>query len=130
MRQIYYVILFSILTLQGDAQHPITADILLADFPVFLDERHAYLQPVIVGSWNSYQLDSLERSQERLLKDEEQHYVDYRFSREYVSRLTHLKGDSLEQFIIRYRPSYDSCRHAANVDILVYISESLKSMGR
>jgi hypothetical protein len=75
----------------------------------------------------SYTDRDLGNLKKRLLKEEEQHYVDFRFSRDYVSRLTHLQGDSLQQFMIRYRPSYDFCRKAANVDILVYISDSFKA---
>ena len=62
----------------------------------------------------------------RLEKEEEDYYVDSRYNKDYVSKMTHLKGDSLLQFMRRYRPSYDYCRKAANVDILVYISDSYK----
>ena len=62
----------------------------------------------------------------RIVREEQQHYVNFRFSAEYVSHLTHLEGDSLQQFMGRYRPTYDFCRKAANVDILVYISDSFK----
>ncbi|MDO6429043.1 carboxypeptidase-like regulatory domain-containing protein [Flavitalea sp. BT771] len=62
----------------------------------------------------------------RIIREEEQHYVDFRFSADYISRLTHLQGDSLKQFAARYRPSYDFCRKATNLDILVYINDSFK----
>jgi len=62
----------------------------------------------------------------RILREEQQHYVNFRFSADYISRLTHLEGDLLKQFMVRYRPTYDFCRKAANVDILVYINDSFK----
>ena len=62
----------------------------------------------------------------RIIKEEEKHYVDFRFSPEYISHLTHLQGDSLAQFLSRYRPSYDFCRKAVGVDMLVYVSDSYK----
>ena len=62
----------------------------------------------------------------RILREEEQHYVNFRFSADYISRLTHLEGDLLKQFMVRYRPTYDFCRKAANIDILVYINDSFK----
>jgi len=62
----------------------------------------------------------------RILKEEDKHYVDFRFSPEYVSHLTRLQGDSLKQFMVRFRPTYEYCRKAANVDMLVYISDSFK----
>ena len=62
----------------------------------------------------------------RIIKEEEKHYVDFRFSPEYISHLTHLQGASLAQFMSRYRPSYDFCRKAAGIDMLVYINDSFK----
>jgi hypothetical protein len=67
-----------------------------------------------------------ERLKKRLLREEEDFYVDSRFSREYVMRLTHLQGDSLQRFMMEYRPTYEFCRKAAQVDILVYINDSYK----
>ena len=62
----------------------------------------------------------------RIVREEEEYYIDFRYSRDYVSRLTHLKGDSLQAFMEHYRPTYDYCRKAANVDILVFINDSYK----
>lgn len=67
-----------------------------------------------------------EKLKKRLMREEEEHYIDFRYSREYVSRLTKLKGDSLQQFMMHYRPTYDYCRKAASVDILVYVNDSFK----
>ncbi|GGA91372.1 hypothetical protein GCM10011511_13390 [Puia dinghuensis] len=64
--------------------------------------------------------------EKRLEKEEQDYYVDFRYNKDYVSKITKLKGDSLTEFMRRYRPSYDYCRRAANVDILVYISDSYK----
>ena len=76
------------------------------------------------GSSNDYR--QIKQWKKRISHEEEQHYVDFRFSRDYVSHLTRLQGDSLQQFMERYRPSYDYCRKAATVDILVFISDSYK----
>ena len=62
----------------------------------------------------------------RLEKEEEEFYVDSRYNKDYVTKITRLKGDSLADFMRRYRPSYDYCRKAATVDILVYINDSYK----
>ncbi|MEO5683595.1 MAG: hypothetical protein ABIQ88_13180 [Chitinophagaceae bacterium] len=56
---------------------------------------------------------------------EEQDFVDYAFSRRYVGNLTNLHGDSLLQFMLRYRPSYLFCRNASSEDMLQYINEKL-----
>ena len=55
-------------------------------------------------------------------KQEEASYVDYKFSRATVSHLTGLTGDSLQQFMIRNRPSYKFCRKANHEDMLRYIN--------
>jgi hypothetical protein len=59
-------------------------------------------------------------------KQEEAAYVDYRFSKVNVSRLTGLKGDSLQQFMLRYRPTYKFCRSANHEDMLRYVNEKFK----
>src|SRR5882757_2903896 len=61
-----------------------------------------------------------------ILREEQQYYVNFRFSADYISHHTHLEGDSLKQFMVRYRPTYDFCRKAANIDILVYINNNFK----
>jgi hypothetical protein len=40
--------------------------------------------------------------------------------------VTGLKGDSLQLFMVTYRPTYKFCRSATNEDILLYINEKLK----
>ncbi len=67
-----------------------------------------------------------ERLLKRLQKEEQDFYVDSRYNRDYVAKYTHLKGDSLKDFMKKYRPSYDYCRKAATVDILVYINDCFK----
>ena len=148
----------------------VTASMLTADFPVYLDVRAQTLKAVRVGAFSNYQLDSMDRKKEyawvydhdntprvdpnrkgdgvgvtlnifrnagskekqreklekRLAKEEEEYYIDYRYNKDNVAKYTHLTGDSLKQFMQKYRPSYEYCRRAANVDILVYINDSYK----
>ncbi|MDR3715156.1 MAG: hypothetical protein P4L51_20270 [Puia sp.] len=61
----------------------------------------------------------------RLAKEEQDYYVDSRFSPVRVAQLTHLTGDSLQEFLNRYRPSYSFCRGASNQDMLFYINDML-----
>jgi hypothetical protein len=67
-----------------------------------------------------------EKLEKRLGKEEEDFYIDSRYNKDYVTKITHLRGDSLQVFMQKYRPSYDYCRKAANVDMLVYINDSYK----
>jgi len=66
------------------------------------------------------------RLRRRLKEEEIDYYIDSKFPRAYVARVTGLKGDSLQTFMIRYRPTYKFCRKASNEDMLFYINDSLK----
>lgn len=66
------------------------------------------------------------RLEKRLQKEEQEYYVDFRYNKDYVAKITRLRGDSLKNFMKKYRPSYDYCRKAATVDILVYINDCYK----
>lgn len=59
--------------------------------------------------------------QERLLEEERNKYIDYRFNRGLVRRLTGLEGEALERFMIRYRPTYDFILLATEYDFQLYI---------
>jgi hypothetical protein len=62
----------------------------------------------------------------RLLKQEEESYVDRSFPVEWISRLTGLRGDSLSRFMTLYRPSYKFCRKNNRDGMLLYINDKLK----
>lgn len=68
----------------------------------------------------------IEKLRKRLVTEEEDFYIDSRFTREYVTRLTHLQGDALDQFMVKYRPAYKWCRMATNTDMLLWINDSFK----
>ena len=66
------------------------------------------------------------RLKKRLDQEEEEFFIDFRFSKEYVTRLTHFKGDTLQLFMKQYRPSYDFCRDASSQDMLLYVNDNMK----
>jgi hypothetical protein len=49
----------------------------------------------------------LKAFQLRLEAEEQEKYINYRFNKKQVKRLTHLEGTQLDLFMIRYRPSYE-----------------------
>jgi len=59
------------------------------------------------------------------MAEDEEEYIDARFPRGRVAVLTKLTGDSLHQFMLRYRPSYKFCRSADNQAMLLYINDRL-----
>lgn len=64
--------------------------------------------------------------QRRLVEEEQDKYVDHRFNRSLVLKVTHLQGDTLDSFMARYRPSYDFCQRATDYDLMDYIKLAFK----
>lgn len=59
--------------------------------------------------------------QQRLVEEEHDKYVDHRFNRSIVLRITRLGGDELDSFMVKYRPSYEFCVRATDYDLFDYI---------
>ena len=45
--------------------------------------------------------------QNRLLEQEQETYINYRFNKVLVKRITHLEGKDLDTFMARYRPDFE-----------------------
>ena len=63
----------------------------------------------------------LQAFQHRLVEDEQDKYIDHRFNPSLVLRVTHLQGDELDTFMVKYRPSYTFCQRATDYDLMEYI---------
>jgi hypothetical protein len=61
--------------------------------------------------------------QKALLRDEDQTYIDQLFSKQKVSSITALKGDSLKNFMVRYRPSISQAKKLNSYDMMLYIKK-------
>lgn len=57
---------------------------------------------------------------------EVQAYIDYRYSKSFVSRVTGLTGDSLLRFTQKYTPTYEMLRNMNNETLIYWISERAK----
>jgi hypothetical protein len=77
-------------------------------------------------SYFSYRAKQKRQLKKRLLKQEEEYYVDRSFPKEWVSKLTGLRGDSLSRFMMLYRPSYKFCRKTNREKMLLYVNDKLK----
>lgn len=62
--------------------------------------------------------------QARLELQEQERYIDYRFNKKFVGRITQLKGAELDTFLVRYRPSYEFASMADEVTFNRYILNS------
>jgi hypothetical protein len=58
---------------------------------------------------------------ERLIEDEQDKFIDHRFSRYIVKKVTSLDGDLLDSFMTVYRPSYQFAKTATDYDFYDYI---------
>lgn len=67
---------------------------------------------------------SMERFRDRLLAEEQEKYVDHRFSKALVRRLTGLTGDELDEFMKTYRPTYEFVAYSSDYDFQAYIKEA------
>lgn len=67
---------------------------------------------------------SISKLQKIQLKDEEMNYINHRFNFEKVASITKLEGDSLQNFIQKYRPSAKDIRKMNDYQILMYVKKS------
>lgn len=63
--------------------------------------------------------------QQRLLLEEQEKFIDYRFNKALVRRLTLLEGAELDRFMQLYRPSYLFTKYSGDYEFRYYIKQSL-----
>jgi hypothetical protein len=61
-----------------------------------------------------------------LIRDEQADYVDRKFNGNIAALVTDLKGDTLKEFLLRYRPTYQFAQKTTDYDMKVYIKESFE----
>lgn len=59
--------------------------------------------------------------QDRLLREEEERYIDHRFSRALIVKLTQLRGADLDTFVARYRPTVEFTEFSTDYEFQSYI---------
>lgn len=64
---------------------------------------------------------SLESLQKRLIQQESDKYVDHRFSKQFVRKITKLESPELENFMQSYRPNYDLTKMLNDLELGYYI---------
>ncbi len=75
----------------------------------------------LIEMFNRNKIHRTQAFQRRLVDEEHDKYVDHRFNPSIVLKITHLKGDELDSFMLKYRPSYDFCKRATDYDLFDYI---------
>lgn len=60
---------------------------------------------------------------ERLLKEEKDKFIDHRFSKALVLRLTGLVGEERDSFMVRCRPTYEYCLYTPEYEFQLFIKK-------
>lgn len=66
---------------------------------------------------------SMASFKDRLLKEEQEKFIDRRFNKALVLRLTGLNGEERDSFMIRYRPTYEYCLMTSDYDFQSFIKK-------
>lgn len=70
---------------------------------------------------------SMAMFQQRLIKEEQDRYIAYRFNKNIVQRLTTLKeGALLNEYMQLYRPEYELMTQILDIELYMYIQETAK----
>ncbi len=56
-----------------------------------------------------------------MIEEEQDKFIDHRFNTGIVKKITHLEGDPLDTFMVRYRPSYEFTRDSDDYEFYQYI---------
>ena len=59
--------------------------------------------------------------QNRLIDQEHENYINYRFNKTLVKRITRLEGKNLDTFMVLYRPDFDFTHNSTTVIFYQYI---------
>jgi hypothetical protein len=59
--------------------------------------------------------------QRRLIQEEQDKAVDHRFTKVFVKKITQLTGAELDDFMVKYRPSYEFTMSVSDYDFAEYI---------
>ena len=68
----------------------------------------------------------LAQFQKRLISDEHDKFVDHRFNKALVKRITHMNSPELDSFMVKYKPSYNFAKTASDYDFDEYIKLAAK----
>ncbi|WP_307382959.1 carboxypeptidase-like regulatory domain-containing protein [Chitinophaga terrae (ex Kim and Jung 2007)] len=71
-----------------------------------------------------------EKFKKILIAKEKENSVQRVFTPELVTKLTGLQGDSLNQFMIKYEPTYEFIKDASTYDVWLYITQNYKQFSK
>lgn len=107
------------------------------DYAKIFNYQKPKLKPSVTGMGVGFDLDeiinmfrfrrnkSMASFQKRLLLEEQDKFIDHRFNKALVRRLTLLDGKELDSFMLLYRPSYTFTKMAGDYEFQYYIKTAL-----
>lgn len=84
----------------------------------------------IINAFRFRRNRSMQSFQKRLLAQEQEKFIDHRFSKALVRRLTPLDGNELDSFMIVFRPPYFFTIGTGDYDFQKYIKDSYERFKR
>ena len=66
----------------------------------------------------------MRKMQDRLLEQEQENYIKYRFNKTAIKRITRLDGADLDNFMALYKPSFEFTQTATTIEFYQYILTS------
>jgi len=79
----------------------------------------------IVNMFRFKRTRSLAAMQRRLVQEERDKYVDHRFSKQFVRKITKLNSPDLDSFMVHYRPGYELTHQLNDLELGYYIERCL-----
>ena len=77
----------------------------------------------IINSFRFKRNRNLQFLQKRLLNQEQEKYVNYRFTKRFVQKLTHIEGEELTKFMEFCRPNYEVLGLLNDLELGLYIEK-------
>ena len=75
----------------------------------------------IINAFRFKRNKRLKAFQQRLEADEKEKYINYRFNKVFVRRITQLQSPALDSFLIWYRPTYEFAATSSEIEFNQYI---------
>jgi hypothetical protein len=80
----------------------------------------------IINMFRTKRNRSILALQNRLLQQEQEKYVNNRYSKAFVRKITKLQSPELDTFMVRYRPEYEVVRLLNDLELGYYIQQSFE----
>jgi hypothetical protein len=69
----------------------------------------------------------MEALQKRLIQQEQDKYIDHRYTKLFVKKITKLQSPELDTFMVRYRPPYDFLQTVNDLELGYYIERCFEN---